>query len=167
MKMKVLVAVICLVVVGMLSASASAADANSIKFLYNPGTGALTVQVLDAGLEFGPSINIAVAQGKVVSGTTANIPTGGWSYAYTGGTMQWASFAFFGDTSVGVSSDLGQIQLGTLITGLGASDFGAVSLTGTDGQNSFSFTDVVEVPEPASLLLLSMGGLALLRRRTA
>jgi hypothetical protein len=132
--------------------------------VYDPTTGELKLVVLQNQVE--AALLITTADTNIVSTSPENLPfyngiLQAWTHTYFGGKMQ------FTDGTLGLGgapATVGEYVIAQLATGLTDADFGEVEYGSSAGTQ---FTTVTVIPEPASLALLGLGGLLVLRRRAA
>ena len=152
--MKSVIALMVVLMIGM-AAYADDTPGNSIPDVkYYPGSGDLYLE-LD-GYASLPGLKVTVDSSKVNAGYTAGFSSPPWTYVYANNAMQWAFDLMNGG---GTETSQSPILIGNLLTGLGAGDFGQVEY------GYLNYTNVTIVPEPATMLLLGIGGLGVLARR--
>jgi hypothetical protein len=120
--------------------------------IYDLTTGELKLVVNSAEVQAG--VTVEVAEEEVVS--VAEVP--GWTSQLFGDSIQ----AYDNDILNNGNSLTGEVVLATLSAGLTAEDFGTVSY-GIEGGSQNTVVSVV--PEPMTMSLLAIGGLAAIRRR--
>ena len=145
-------------------------DAASIRLLYNPETGTLTLSMPTlAGENAGLNSLLIASEALSKPFTTFSLSStakstwalaGGWVQDYFNGMEQWLGLD---QPMNGVTN----LLLGTWATDLTAEDWLLpIEFSATAGEfTSTYFGYVTIVPEPVTIGLLALGGLALLRRR--
>lgn len=130
--------------------------------VYDPSDGSLKLKVNTGTVQ--AALLVQTGSGNISSTTTASLPlylgiVPAWTYTYFNGKMQYTDGTLgLGGAPIGV----GEYLIATLLPNLDASAFGTVEYGSSAGTQ---FTAVSVIPEPASLAVLAMGGLAIRRRR--
>jgi hypothetical protein len=134
-------------------------------FKYNPATGQMTVSTdamltgegLYSMLIAGPQANSVVPGRTGLNSGSIQWQGDFWRQGYFNGKEQWINLGVLG-VNLNTTSDM---LIATYAPGLGAGAFGQVEYGATiGGVNSTYYTNVSMVPEPGTLVLLLMAGVA-------